>query len=125
MKKDIVQQSLLFIVGILISISMDSCSNRRSSSRTVKVPVNETDPITTLDGGNLVENDLSLHSVSSDNDSIVQVKVLSDGKITYVKLNSLEVQALRPHDTVFFDLKTHRISDTGMYLQKAVISSQN
>ena len=125
MKKDIVQQSLLFIVGILISISMDSCSNRRSSSRTVKVPVNETDPITTLDGGNLVENDLSLHSVSSDNDSIVQVKVLSDGTMTYIKLNSLEVQALRPRDTVFFDLKTHRISDTGMYLQKAVISSQN
>ena len=125
MKKDIIQISLIIIVGILISISMYGCSNKRSSSRTVKVPVNETDPITTLDGGNLVENDLSLHSVSSGNDFVVGAKVLSDGTITYIKLNSLEVQTLHPRDTVFFDMQTHRLSDTGMYLQKAIIFSQN
>ena len=125
MKKDIIQISLIFIVGILISILMDSCTNRRSSSRTVKVPVNETDPITTLDGGNSVENDLSLHAVSSGNDSVVGAKVLSNGTITYIKLNSLEVQTLRPSDTVLFDMQTHRLSDTGMYVQKAVIFTQN
>ncbi|MBC7391155.1 MAG: hypothetical protein H7329_18255 [Opitutaceae bacterium] len=105
---------------------MNSCSDKRSSSRTVKVPVNETDPITTLDGGNSVENDLSLHAVSSgnDSDSVVGAKVLSDGTITYIKLNSLEVQTLRPSDTVLFDMQTHRLSDTGMYLKKAAIFTQ-
>lgn len=117
---------LLLILLVLILSALFSCNdaNKKSGNRTVKIPQNETDQISTVDGGNLSENNALLRSVNSGNDFVVRAKVISDGSITYIKLNSLEVQILRPRDTVFFDSKTHKLNDTAVYRQKAVLFSQ-
>ncbi len=50
-----------------------------------------------------------------------RAKVLESGTITYIDLNQTRAETLLVGDTVWLDLDTHIINDTGSCTMKAVI----
>jgi hypothetical protein len=51
----------------------------------------------------------------------LRVKVLENSTITYCDINARERSVLRPLDTIWVNLATHRIDDTCTTAMKAVI----
>jgi hypothetical protein len=54
-------------------------------------------------------------------DSTVRVKVLENSTISYAIINKSVVNSFRPYDTVWLNMKTHRIDDTDTNTLKVVL----